>query len=282
MKELSNVDLFRYSTMRLHSIADEMYFPENVEELKSLIQALNSQSRKFYIVSAGSNIVFKERVNTPLICLMGMEHFIEYNSDGSVDVSGSVRIQQLLSSLKKNDMGGIEYLASVPTSVGGAVYMNAGRGRKYNKSISDYIESVTYLDVESGQERVWNTSDGFSYRHSPFQDNHGIIISARFKFKRQDGAETARLIKERLQHSNKYLSPDKPSCGSVFCKANPIIMRLLRGLKRGGAKYSSKTPNWISNVNNATASDIIWLVNVAVKLHKLFCCKIKREIRIIE
>lgn len=280
MKVLSNIDLYKFSTMRLHSIGTIVHIPEKIEELCNIIKEFKYKNEDFHIVSNGSNIVFAERVTTPLIVLTELDKSIEKLPDGNVKVGTSVKMMKLLNNLKEWNLGGIEYLASVPTTVGGAVYMNAGRGKKIGLSISDYLISVDYLDIKNGVVKTFKGTEGFSYRHSPFQDFESIILSATFKFKGQDKTETDRLIKERLDYSKKYLSADKPSCGSVFCKMNPILIRLLRGLKKGGAMYSRKTPNWITNAGNATASDVVWLMEFAKKLHKLFFCRIQQEIRV--
>lgn len=280
MEILRNIDLYKFSTMRLHSVADIMYIPENVTELSELISQFKKRNQKFHIVANGSNIIFSDRVLTPIILIRELDDTISFLSDGTVKVGASVLISRLISALKKKNMGGIEYLSSVPSSLGGAIYMNAGRGEKIGKSISDFILKVEYMNIDTLEIEDYDGISGFSYRHSPFQDMNVIILSGTFNFISQSANITDKLIRERLEYSKKHLSAEKPSCGSVFCKANPILIRLLKGLKCGGAMYSSKTPNWISNNDNATASDIISLINIAKKLHKFFFCKIKQEVRI--
>lgn len=280
MEILRNIDLYKFSTMRLHSVADIMYIPENVIELSDLVSKFKKNNQKFHIVANGSNIIFSDRVQTPIILIRKVDDTISFLSDGTVKVGASVLISQLIFALKKKNMGGIEYLSSVPSSLGGAIYMNAGRGKKFGKSISDFILKVEYLNIDTLEIESYNGISGFSYRHSPFQNMNAIILSGTFNFMNQSANITEKLIKERLEYSKKHLSADKPSCGSVFCKANPILMRLLKGLKYGGAMYSSKTPNWISNKDNATASDIIYLINIAKTMHKFFFCKIEQEVRI--
>lgn len=200
-----------------------------------------------------------------------------------VKVGCSVRIQTLIRDLQKHSLGGIEYLFSVPTSVGGAVYMNAGRGKSEGLTISDYLVEVEYYSPTEEKFLTYKKKpDDFSHRHSPFQDLDAIIVSATFKFKEQDKVATEALIKERMEHSKKYLSADKPSCGSVFCEGNRIVYRLLMGKRVGGAMYSKKTPDWISNMGNATASDVMALIEKGKRLHKLFFSHCKVEIRYIQ
>ena len=263
-------------------MANCVYFPESREELETLVNDFNKQKKTYYTFSGGSNIIFAEKVTTPLINLMEFDKGIYYLESGLVKVGCSVRVQTLIRDLQKHGLGGIEYLFSVPTSLGGAVYMNAGRGKDIGLAISDYLEEVEYYSPKENQFMKYYKQEGdFTYRHSPFQDMDAIIVSATFRFKEQDAEVTEARIKERMEHSKKRLSADKPSCGTVFCEGNSVVYRLLMGKRVGGAMYSKKTPDWISNMGNATASDVMALIEKGKKLHKLFFSRCKVEIRYI-
>ena len=279
MKVDETYDLIHHNTMNLHSVADFFYSPESYDEIRQLLV----KYPEALILAAGSNVVLPPRLSRPVISLMSLDNAIDYMEDGSVRVGCSVRIQKLIRSLQKHKLGGIEYLFSVPASVGGLVYMNGGRGREHNMAISDYLESVEYLDRDDMNIKTYVVDRAdFSYRHSPFQNMDAIILSATFKFKEQEPEETESLIKERLAYSKKYLSADKPSCGTAFCKGNRYIFRLLRGMRVGGAMFSKKTSNWISNVDNATYDDICRLVKRTKSIHKLFFSACQLEIKIIK
>lgn len=279
MKTDKKIDLYPYNTMRLHAVADIVYYPESSEDLKQIVTQCKMG---FILLAAGSNVVLPEKIHRPVISLMSLNDKIELLDDGKVSVGCSVRVQRLIRFLQENGLGGIEYLFSVPASVGGLIYMNGGRGRKYNMAISDYLESVEYLDLDDMTVKMYlASSSDFSYRHSLFQGMNAIILTAFFRFKHQSPQVTESLVKERLEYSKRYLSADKPSCGSVFREGNRIVFRLLKGMRVGGAMYSKKTSNWISNVDNATYKDICELVKRAQVLHKLFLSSCQPEIRII-
>lgn len=283
MKIEKNCDLYTMNTMRLHSVADAVCFPESREELTELIKEFKQKGQKYAVFSGGSNIIFAEQVKTPLVCLMEMDKEISYLTDGTVKVGCSVRVQPLIRDLQKHGLGGIEYLFSVPTSIGGAVYMNAGRGKNVGLTISDYLEEVEYYSPLDDDFRIYKKeAREFSHRHSPFQETDAVIVSATFKFPKQDSEETERKIKERMDYSKKYLAADKPSCGSVFCEGNRVVYRLLMGRRIGGAMYSKKTPDWISNMGRATASDVMALIEKGKKLHRLFLSKYRVEIKYID
>lgn len=283
MKTKKSFDLFQYNTMRLHSLSDVLYFPESREELINLIRDFKENDKPYYIFSGGSNVIFAEKVITPLINLMEVDKGIDYLEGDLIKVGCSVRIQTLIRDLQKHGIGGIEYLFSVPTSVGGAIYMNAGRGKDIGLAISDYLEEVEYYSPKENKLLKYIKRNGdFTYRHSPFQEMDAIIVSATFRFKKQDAEVTETRIKERMEHSKKHLSADKPSCGTVFCEGNPVVYRLLMGKRIGGAMYSKKTPDWISNMGNATASDVMALIEKGKKLHRLFLSKSRVEIKYID
>lgn len=273
-------DLYSQNTMRLHSIADELYYPESYEELKELLKLYGANC---LILAAGSNVLLPPQVHKPVISLMKLNGKFELQEDGRVISGCSVRIQKLIRFLQQNNLGGIEYLYSVPASVGGLVYMNGGRGREHNMAISDYLDTVDYLDLNDLLIKSYTVQKtNFTYRHSPFQDMKVIILAAYFRFKAQDPMVTERLIKERLDYSKKYLSADKPSCGTAFCKGNRYIFRLLRGMRMGDAMFSKKTSNWISNVGNATYEDVCKLINKTQIIHKWFLSDCQLEIKIIK
>ena len=121
MKIKENCDLYQYNTMRLHSVADSVIFPASREELINIIRDFKKKGRPYYIFSGGSNIVFSEKVTSPLINLMELDKGIEYMEGSLVKVGCSIRVQNLIRNLQKHGLGGIEYLFSVPTSVGGGI-----------------------------------------------------------------------------------------------------------------------------------------------------------------
>lgn len=268
--------------MRTHSIAKDYFIPADEEELKTLVHTLFVEGRKYFLLSGGSNVVFDDYVETAIINLTKVNNTIQ-TIDGVTEVGCSLRIQQLIQHLKENHLGGIEYLYSLPARVGGCIYMNAGRGKKLNQSISDFIESVqVYSPSENVTKQIVVTKSDFEYRKSSFQKKNHIILSAFFRFPEQDPVVTEEKIKERLDYSNKYLSADKPSCGSVYLTGNRILFRLMKGMSIGDACFSKKTSNWITNRGNAKGSEVIRLIKRGLLIHKLTFQSCETEIRIVD
>lgn len=274
------IDLYKLSTMRTHSIASVMYTPCSIDELKEAITVCDG---KYHFLGGGSNVVFASAVKIPIINLMELNNTLALNGDGSVTSGCSVRIQKLISFGKMNALGGFEYLYSLPASVGGIVYMNAGRGRVYHQQIADWLEKVEYLDLADMQVKKMKVDkDGWTYRHSPFQEMQAVILSATFRMRKSTAEEVAACIQERKDTVKSNQEACKPSCGSVFKQENRYLMRLIRGKRIGGAMFSKKTNNWISNDRDGTADDVIALIEYAEKWHKRLRLRCVPEIKIFK
>lgn len=167
-----NKDLYQHNTMRLHCIADMFCEPENLADLSSIIEYLKENKICYKFIGAGSNIVLPNKLRCCVISLMKFNNEISVEGN-RVECGASVRIQKLISTLQNYNLGGFEYLHSVPATVGGCIYQNAGRGNKID-SIGNYVEKVVYYDPSS--ENIYSfTKDSceFSYRNSVFKNKWG-------------------------------------------------------------------------------------------------------------
>lgn len=270
------LDLTRYSTMRLHSICETMYTPETISELKDLVTELKGN---FYLLSAGSNVIFSDQVSKPIINLMKVDETFSIEDD-FFTCGCSVRIQKFIRFAMNKGFGGIEFLYSLPASMGGIVYMNAGRGGGKRLSISDFLTEVTYLDCDTNEiHTVGIDKSQFGHHVSPYHSMNCVILSCKLKLRRQTVEETEALIKERQDHCKKQQDASVPNCGSAFSKGNKYIFKIFQilGVKSGGAMFSKKTSDWIINTGGATAVDIKQLIKKMIKAHKLIGADYKVE-----
>ena len=159
--------------------------------------------------------------------------------------------------------------------------MNAGRGKVHNQQISDWIESIDYLDLDDLTLRNMHIDPAkWSYRYSPFQKMNTVIYSVTFKMKSYPKEQIESRIQERIDSVKINQEGNNPSCGSVMHTCNKYIMFLFKGYRKGGAHYSKKVNNWISNDNNATGDDVIALIEKPLKVHRILGQVCIPEIRI--
>ena len=132
----NNVNLSKYSHMRIGGQAKVMYFPESVEELKQVYQI-----EKSYIIANGSNVLINERMFPYVVNLTKMSSEItKISDDGRFRVGAATKIPILINAINKLGYGGLEFLYCVPGTIGGAVYMNAGLGAHRGLFISNFIK----------------------------------------------------------------------------------------------------------------------------------------------
>lgn len=279
MKTLSDVDLSKLTTIKIGGIARTMKIPESTEELIDLIQ----KDKPEYYIGGGSNLLINERVFDLVVDLRSFAPDIISLGAGKFRVGASVRLQKLINSINEHNYGGIEFLYSVPGLVGGAVVMNAGRGEKEHKTISDYIISVDA--IRDGKLISLNRDEcGFAHRTSVFKNTTTIVTSVLFSFPEKSMEVSQKEKKARIEYCKLKQDNASPNFGSVFMTFNPFIMELSKRLRIGGKKahFSGKTRNWILNSHNARFTDVINAIHKAEKLHKITGKKCRREVIVWE
>ena len=179
----------------------------------------------------------------------------------SVSVLSGTSVDGLTFRLAERGLSGLEFLAGMPGSVGGAVWMNA---RCYEKSVSDVLLETEILDENYERQRIPFNVEDFSYKKSPFQTREVLILSARFAVQFGESPDIHKEIAGYRQNRTDKGHYRFPSAGSVFKNnhafgdpSGRIIDQLgLRGLSIGGAQVAPWHGNIIINTGNAVAGDI--------------------------
>ena len=270
------VDLSTYTSLKIGGIAKNFYWPQTLEDLKNLTKNLDH----YYVLGAGSNLLVDDKGEFEHVIYMGNyeKDMLTIDEAGIIKASSAIRIQTLLTFANKHGYGGAEYLYSLPAMVGGIVAMNAGRGKSYNKCISDYIISVEV--VENGILKCLLKEEcGFEYRNSNFLNTNSIIHSVSLKFDKVPIEEGKKRIKERMEFVESNQALNLPSAGSVFKRSNGKIMRIMKLLPQNkeGVHFSKKTINWISNGGKGTYDEAMKLINRVKFWHKILGQEVELE-----
>ncbi|MFI3326461.1 MAG: FAD-binding protein [Clostridia bacterium] len=277
MKIKYNIDLKNFTTIKIGGKCKTMYFPETRSELIELVNKYNIP----YILGGGSNLLISDKCEfDEVICFKQYEKNNIVLNEDEITVSSGVNLQKLIVTINKLGFGGIEYLYSVPGLVGGAIVMNAGRGRGANKQISDYIISVDVL--ENGKFKTYYKDEcNFEYRNSIFKNSSILILSAVFKFDKIIPEEGKIRQQERLLMCKKFQDNRYPNAGTTFLMSNARIMNLMKKFTSESSKYgvffSDKTSNWLQNRGQGTYTQAIKLIKTVEFLHKIFFKKYKLE-----
>lgn len=269
MKTNHNEELSKYTTIRIGGTAENFFVPESIDELKEIM----STKEDAVFIGGRSNLLISERSFKNVVLLREFNKKLEVCGNGMFKVGASVRLQKLINTINEEGYGGMEYLFSVPGLVGGAIVMNAGRGKTYNQCISDYVCSVTVL--KNGNIIKMDKSEcNFGYRNSVFKNNtEYLVLEVEFMFPKQSCAESLRKKNERIELCKRLQDNSKANFGTVFCESNNKIMKIIKktGMHRGNASFSKKTQNWIVS-DNAKFQDILKLIKKVQRIHR-FCGK---------
>lgn len=278
---LENVDLKNYNTYRISTKARYMYEVVNVKELKDLLHDLNENGIKYFVLGGGSNVLFPDKDFDGAIIKLRFEE-LEIKDDISYVGSG-YNLNGFIKKLIDEGFTNLENLYGIPGTVGGAIRGNAGAN---GSEIFDDLVSV--LVLSDGDVILKNASNIFhSYRNTSFKNNSDIILGAVFKLKKGDSKKAWDTIKKNMNKRKNSQPLEYPSAGSVFqnpegVAAGKVIEECgLKGYRVGGAQISSKHANFIINLDNATSSDIITLIQIVkekVKEEKGIDLKLEQEI----
>lgn len=281
MKIHNNESLKKYTTMKIGGIAKNLYFPESRDELIEILEKLHDKKR--YIIGGGSNLLINDqKIFDEVVSLKLVDTSIKNLGQGIYYIGASVTLQRLINQINNDGYGGIEYLFSVPALLGGAVAMNAGRGKAHNSCISDYIKEVQVYDCEEQKIKVLSNAEcQFSYRKSIFKEKEMIVLGAVFSFSSVDIKEAKKKREDRIKYVRKLQDSSGYNFGSVFREYNKYIMQVIRLLHFGykdGMMYSNKTSNWLINKGNGSFKQAKDLIEKAIKIHKILKQKIVMEV----
>jgi UDP-N-acetylmuramate dehydrogenase len=231
------------------------------------------------VLGCGSNVLAPD-AGVRSIVIKTTKACLDLSVEGGRVIAGaSVSLSHFVSFCVRHGYYGMEYLHSIPATVGGAICMNAGRGRQYHCAISDYLRRVWVCEGGRIVTR-WAHECAFDYRRSRFlAEPHTVVIRGEFELPRQDPALGSVRIRERVEFIKRTQDRSCPNAGTVF-KAHFRPLPELAGLQIGGARFSATTPNWIVNVGAATADDVTRLVSFAVALHEARVCR-RPELEIV-
>lgn len=258
--------LAMHTTYRVGGPAEVFVSCRTPDEAEWLCAFVRSEGIPFTVIGAGSNVIAPdEGIEGIVLCTKNDSASIKFGSSGRVIADSGVMLERLARETCFRGLGGLEPLAGIPGTVGGAVVMNAGTK---DVEISSFIVAVEAVDPSSIVRRFERDDLSFGYRHSVFQEPGWLVLRAEFELGAADPEESLdridRLIAERWQ---KY-PMDMPSAGSVF-KRPPgdyagrlIELAGCKGMQVGGALVSERHANFIVNAGSATSYDILQLIEI--------------------
>ncbi len=274
----------KHTTFRVGGPADVLVQPD-----ETALAAILALCRQYYVpysfIGNGSNLLVGDK---------GIRGVVIEMTDpmGNIEVHGTritaqagAMLSKIANTAASNGLGGMEFAAGIPGSVGGAVVMNAGA---YGGEMKDIIERVYVLDENGAQLELDRDALDLGYRYSCIPDKKYIVTKVVLELVPRNEAEIRSEMKELNEKRAEKQPLQYPSAGSTFKRpegyfAGKLIMDAgLRGYQVGGAQVSEKHCGFVINKGDATAADICQLMqDVSDKVQAQFGVVLEPEVKMI-
>ncbi len=272
----------KYTSMRVGGPADYYLEPADKLDLVEIIKYFQKNDIPYLMLGRGSNLLFSdEGLRGAAINLEACLSTVHMEGDLVVAEAG-VHMAKFVDFCIQESLAGVEMLAGIPGSVGGAIVMNAGA---HGGETSDHLIEVEVL--RNGEiQRVKKEDGQFAYRQSSFARD--IVLSASFRLPKGNKEELMARRREMILKRNVTQPLNLPNSGSMFKNppgnyaAKLIEQAGLKGKRVGNAQISEKHANFIVNLGGAKASDISTLVDLARRtVHQNTGVLLELEVKLI-
>ena len=274
----------KHTTFRVGGPADVLVQPD-----ETALAAILALCRRYHVsysfIGNGSNLLVGDK---------GIRGVVIEMTDpmGNIEVDGTkitaqagAMLSKIANTAASNGLGGMEFAAGIPGSVGGAVVMNAGA---YGGEMKDIIEKVYVLDENGAQLELDRDALDLGYRHSCIPEKKYIVTKVVLELVPHDEVEIRSKMKDLNEKRAEKQPLQYPSAGSTFKRpegyfAGKLIMDAgLRGYQVGGAQVSEKHCGFVINKGDATAADICQLMrDVSDKVQAQFGVVLEPEVKMI-
>lgn len=305
-KILYNEPMKKYTTFKVGGPAECLIKISSKEDLKEILKFANENNIQITVLGNGSNVLVQDKGIKGITLIIKIEKIeIENQAENSNNNKGKTKeensennnakvkiklgagekIAKVGIKFSKEGLTGFEEISGIPGTIGGAVRMNAGA---HDREMKDVIKTVKCLDYQGNEKTFTNEEMNFGYRTSILKTEKYIAIEVEIELDKGNSKE----IKEKMdmyKEKRKNSQPlEYPSAGSTFKRGEDFITAKLideaglKGTKVGDAEVSTKHGGFIINKGNATASDILELVQIIKnKIYEKYQKKIELEVEVL-
>ncbi|MGF7535454.1 UDP-N-acetylmuramate dehydrogenase [Bacillus mexicanus] len=280
-----NEPLSRYTYTKTGGNGDIVIKPTTYEDVQAIYKYARDKDIPLTFLGFGSNIIVKDGGIRGIIILLSDLNKISLKDDTQITVQSGAAIIETSRFALSHSLTGLEFACGIPGTVGGALYMNAGA---YGGEISEVIKEALVLDEKGNLKTITKNEMRMGYRKSRFQDEKILVLEATFELKKGE-VSSIKVKMDDLTFQRESKQPlEYRSCGSVFKRppgyfAGKLIQESgLQGKQIGGAQVSTKHAGFIVNIDSATATDYIQLIEyVQDTVYSKFGVQLETEVKII-
>jgi UDP-N-acetylmuramate dehydrogenase len=259
----ANVPMAACTTWKIGGPADLFLVPKGKRQLAEALRILHRHRIPWIVIGKGSNLLVSDRgVRGAVIRLGAGMDYVRFEGT-RVYAGGCLSMPKLSALAAKRGLTGLEFASGIPGSVGGAVYMNAGA---HGSDVSRILHQAEVMFGNGELATMQNGDLQYEYRHSVLHERPGIVTEAVFDLQNGDPAEIEARMRAYRERRVQTQPLNLACAGSVFRNppghyaAKLIEEAGLKGYRVGGAEVSPLHANFIINTGQATAKDVITLM----------------------
>lgn len=291
----TDVLLAEKSTFRIGGPADAVLNPATPADVAAAVLVARDEGVRWMVLGLGSNVLFADKGFRGLLIKPGREMAqLEQSPERPANwyVGAGLPLPILARRTARAGWGGVHSLIGVPGALGGGVAMNAGA---HGQDLASVARSVDLVTVEGDIVSREGSEIDWQYRNGNL--GAAIVVGATLELVEADPAVLDGDIRANLEWRKEETPFDRPCCGSVFKNPkNPPRDKMgemtagrlieatgMKGMMVGGARVSDKHANYIVNVDNARAQDVLELIDLAKEqVYKKFEVELELEVKVIQ
>jgi UDP-N-acetylmuramate dehydrogenase len=282
---LQNESMKNHTSFRIGGKADLLVIPSSADQIRKTVTICRDMNIPVMIMGNGSNLLVRDSGIRGVVIKIadGMKEITVEKEN--IKAQAGALLSAVSSEALRHRLIGMEFASGIPGTIGGAVIMNAGA---YDGEMKDVVEGALVMD-EYGQEVSLSKGDlEFGYRTSSLQKKFYVVLEVTISLKSGDYEKSKAKIADFARRRREKQPLSYPSAGSVFKRppgyyAGQLIQDCgLKGMRIGDAQISELHSGFIINLGNATAKDVIKLINIVrERVIEKFNVEMHPEIRIV-
>ncbi|SDG95160.1 UDP-N-acetylmuramate dehydrogenase [Alteribacillus persepolensis] len=281
-----NEPMAKHTTWKIGGPADVFIEPDGVDGLVETMNLIQKHQVPWRAVGRGSNLLVDDAGIEGAVIKLGQNISHLEIEDDIIRVGGGYSFIKLATIISKKGLSGLEFAGGIPGTVGGAVFMNAGA---HGSDMSDILIEARVLYPDGSLAWVKNEDMDFSYRTSILQKQQGICVEARLQMQQGDKSSIVEEMQKHKSYRRQTQPWNYPCAGSVFRNPLPehagalIEKSGLKGYRIGGAQISELHGNFIVNVDNAKAQDVLAIIShVQEAIKKRYDIDMRTEVELVK
>jgi len=274
-----------HTTFRIGGPADLFVIPQDINQACEAIRAVRESGETLYLLGRGSNVLVADAgLRGVVVQFASNVSAIEIGADGIVLAEAGATNAKIAAEACRAGLGGYEFAAGIPGTVGGAAIMNAGA---YDGEFKDVAVQVSCLDADGNRLVLGADEARWGYRSSAIAERGLIVLSVQLKLHPANSDDIQARMDDLAQRRHDKQPLDKPSAGSTFKRppglfAGKLIQDCgMQGHRVGGAQVSTKHAGFVVNEGGATADDVMAVIrDVRTAVFDAYGVSLEPEVRL--